>query len=108
MRPVLVCAKYPDAVYEEGATFSLPVFIVNDLAQDLGALEWTWVVQIDGRTVAGGVRETDISADSVTSVGEAETRLANAGKGTLILALSGGGVEETNSYDFVVTSRSRR
>jgi hypothetical protein len=80
---------------------------VNDLARDLGPLEWTWEVQIDGRTVAGGAGETEIPADSVTRVGEAETRLAGAGKGTLILRLSGDGVKETNSYDFVVTNRAR-
>jgi beta-mannosidase len=107
MRPVLVCARYPDAGYAEGATFSLPVFVVNDLARDLGLLEWTWEVQIDGRPVAGGAAEKEIRADSVTPVGEAETSLAGAGKGTLILGLSGDGVEETNSYDFVVRGRSR-
>jgi len=107
MRPVLACAKYPDAGYAEGATFSLPVFVVNDLARDLGPLEWTWEVQIDGRTVAGGAGETEIPADSVTRVGEAETRLAYAGNGTLILALSGDSLKERNTYDFVVTSRAR-
>jgi beta-mannosidase len=108
MRPVLVCAKYPDAGYAEGATFSLPLFVVNDLGRDLGPLEWTWEVQVDGRKVAGGEGETEIPADSVTLLGGAETRFANAGKGTLILALYGNGIKETNSYDFVVTSRSRR
>jgi hypothetical protein len=81
---------------------------VNDLARDLGPLEWTWEVQLDGRTVAGGAGETAIPADSVTQVGEAETMLASAGNGILILALSGAGLKERNSYDFVVTSRSRR
>jgi beta-mannosidase len=108
MRPVLVCAKYPDASYAEGTTFSLPVFVVNDLTRDLGSLAWTWEMYIEGKMVARGSGETHIPADSVTRVGEANTRLAHVGKGTLILALSGAGVDETNAYDFVVTSRARR
>jgi beta-mannosidase len=108
MRPVLVCAKYPDAHYVKGATFSLPVFVINDLARELGPVEWTWEIWVDGRAIAGGVGETGIPADSVTAVGEAETTLSNTGKGTLILGLAGDGVKESNSYDFAVTSRSRR
>jgi beta-mannosidase len=108
MRPVLVCAKYPDAGYAEGAAFSLPVYVVNDLARDLGPLVWTWAVQIGGRTVAGGTGETEIPADSVTRVVEAETRLAFVGKGTLILGLSGDGVKEANAYEFAVTGPARR
>jgi beta-mannosidase len=108
MRPVLVCAKYPDAGYAEGAKFSLPVYVVNDLARDLGLLRWTWEVRVDGRTVAEGAGEMQIPAGSVTRVGGAKTKLAHAGKGTLILGLSGEGVEETNSYGFVVTSPARR
>jgi beta-mannosidase len=107
MRPVLVCAKYPNADYAEGATLSLPLFVVNDLARDLGPLEWTWEVQIGGRTVAGGAGTTEMPADAVARVGEAQTRLAYAGKGTLTLGLSGDGVKETNSYDLVVTSLAR-
>jgi beta-mannosidase len=105
MRPVLVCAKYPEADYAEGAMLSLPVFVVNDHARDLGPLDWTWEVWIDGEKVAGGGGETAIPADSVTRVGEARTRLAAAGKGTLTLGLSGDGVDEENSYDFLVTRR---
>jgi beta-mannosidase len=108
MRPVLVCAKYPDAGYAEGATFSLPVYVVNDLARELGPLEWTWEVQIDGDTVDRGLGETNVLADSVARLGEARTRLPRAGRATLNLGLYGDGVTETNSYDFVVTSRSRR
>jgi beta-mannosidase len=108
MRPVLVCAKFPDAGYAEGATISLPVFVVNDLARDLGTLDWTWEVQVDGRSVAGGAGETEIPADSVTRLGEAEARIAYAGNGTLVLALFGDGIKESNSYDFLVTSRPRR
>jgi beta-mannosidase len=105
MRPVLVCAKYPDAGYAEGATISLPVYVVNDLARELGPLEWTWEVRIGGDTVGRGSGKMGVPADSVALLGEARTRLPHAGKGTLILALSGDGLKETNSYDFVVTSR---
>jgi beta-mannosidase len=105
MRPVLVCAKYNEAEYAAGATFSLPLFVVNDLARDLGSLEWTWEVQMDGQTVARGFGESEIPADSVTRVGEARTRLSKAGKGTLTLGISGDGVGEKNAYEFVVTSR---
>jgi len=108
MRPVLVCAKYPEAGYTVGAMFSVPVFVVNDLARDLGLLVWSWVVRIDGETVAGGSGEAEIIADSVTRIGEARTNLSDVGKGTLILRLSGEGMEETNAYDFAVTSRARR
>ena len=108
MRPVLVCAKYPESGYSQGAIFSLPLFVVNDLARDLGQLEWTWEVQVVGETVARGSGETEIPADSVMRVGEARTRLVDAGKGTLTLSLSGDSVEQTNSYEFVVTSPARR
>ncbi len=108
MSPVLVCAEYPEAVYRVGTTFSLPLFVVNDLAHDLGPLEWTWEVQVDGETVTRGSGRTEIPADCVTRVGEAEVRLAGAGKGTLLLGLSGRGVGKTNAYDFSVTGGSRR
>ena len=87
---------------------SLPAFVVNDLARDLGPLAWTWEVRIDGKTVAHGSGDTDAPAASVTRLGNARTRLACAGKGTLILSLSGDGVSEKNSYDFAVRNRTRR
>jgi beta-mannosidase len=108
MRPVLVCAKYPDARYAAGDVFSLPIFVVNDLARDLGTLGWTWEVRIGGDTVGRGFGETDVPAGSVVRLGGARTELPAEGKGTLILGLSGDGVEEANAYEFVVTSRSRR
>ncbi len=105
MRPVLVCAKFPEASYAAGAILSLPVFVVNDLGRDLGPLQWTWEVRIDGQMVARDSGETEIPADAVTRIGEARTSLAGAGKGTLTLGLSGDGVSEENAYDFVVTGR---
>jgi beta-mannosidase len=108
MRPVLVCAKFPEASYPEGAMFSLPVSVVNDLARNLGPLRWSWEVRVDGQTVDRGSGETEVQADSVTRVGEANTRLTGPGNGTLILGLSGDGVSEKNAYDFAVTGRARR
>jgi beta-mannosidase len=108
MSPVLVCAEYPKEFYRAGTTFSLSLFVVNDLARDLGPLVWTWEVHIDGKKVDRGSEVTGIPADSVTRVGEARARLAEIGNGTLTLSLSGDGVDETNAYDFVVTERSRR
>ena len=42
MAPVLICAEYPEESYEAGATLSLPLFVVNDFAQDLGEVSWSW------------------------------------------------------------------
>ena len=78
---------------------------MNDLSRDLGPLEWTWEVEVDGETVAGGSGETEVPADSVRRVGEVKTMLSNAGKGVLTLSLSGDGVSEKNAYGFAVTSR---
>jgi beta-mannosidase len=108
MRPVLVCAKYPDAQYTAGDELRLPIFVVNDLALHLGTLGWTWEVRVDGNILDRESGETAVPADSVVPLGEARTRPPEAGKGTLILELSGDGVKETNAYDFLVTSRSRR
>ena len=108
MRPVLLCAKYPDAQYTAGDELRLPVFVVNDLARHLGTLGWTWEVRVDGNILDRGSGETSVPADSVVPLGTARTRLPKEGKGTLILGLSGDGVKETNAYDFLVTSRSRR
>ena len=105
MRPVLVCAKYPEADYRVGATFSLPLFVVNDLARDLGPLEWNWEVHVDGGKSAHGSGETVVPADSVMRIGEAKTRLSGAGRATLTLGLSCDGVSEKNAYEFVITGR---
>jgi beta-mannosidase len=107
MSPVLVCAQYPGECYAAGTAFSLPLFVVNDFARDLGRLDWTWELYLDGAGVARGSGETEIPADSVTRVGEARARLPEAGRATLVLRLSGEGVDETNTYDFIVTDRRR-
>jgi len=108
MRPVLVCARYPDGDYKEGAMFSVPLFVVNDLARELGQLEWAWELRVEGGKLARGSGATVVPADSVVRLGEARARLVGAGRATLTLMLSGDGVDETNDYGFVVTGGSGR
>ena len=79
------------------------MFIVNDLARDLGPLEWDWDLYLDGASVARGSGETEVPADSVTRVGETRARLPGVGRATLVLRLSGEGVDESNTYEFDVT-----
>jgi beta-mannosidase len=107
MSPILVCAQYPDESYAAGTAFSLPLFVVNDFARDLGRLDWTWELYLDGGSVARGSGVTEIPADSVTRIGEAKARFSEKGRATLVLRLSGEGVDETNTYDFIVTDRHR-
>ena len=108
MRPVLVCARYPDVAYDEGTTLSVPLFVVNDLARDLGPLEWAWELRIEGEKLARGSGTTLVPADSIVNLGEARTRIVGEGRASLALKLSGNGVDETNDYGFVVTGGSGR
>jgi hypothetical protein len=108
MEPVLICAEYPEEGYAAGTEISLPLYVVNDLARALGALEWIWEIQLGGKTLASGAGETEIPGDSVTRVGEAQARLSAAGAATLVLGLTGAGVNETNAYGFLVTAGARR
>ena len=107
MSPVLVCAEYPDVSYAAGTTVSLPLYVVNDFARDLGPLRWAWEISVEGGTVAAGSGETKVSADSVTRLGEARARLADAGRATLYLRLFGDGVDEATAYEFAVKGRVR-
>jgi len=108
MRPVLVCAEYPDESYTVGTTVSLPLFVVNDFVRDLGPLRWDWEISVEGVDLASGSGETEIPGDSALRVGEARARLAEAGRVALYLTLSGEGVDETNTYGFEVTQPVRR
>jgi beta-mannosidase len=108
MRPVLVCAHYPNESYDEGAMFSVPLFVVNDLARELGPLEWAWELRIEGEKLARGSGTTVVPADSVMHLGKARASLAGAGHATLALKLSGDDVDETNDYSFAVTGGSGR
>ena len=42
MSPVLICAEYPEERYEVGDRLSLPLFVVNDFARELGRVSWDW------------------------------------------------------------------
>jgi beta-mannosidase len=108
MRPVLVCAEYPDESYTVGTTVSLPLFVVNDLVRGLGRLRWDWEISVEGVDLASGSGETEIPGDSALRVGEARARLAETGRVALYLTLSGEGVDETNTYGFEVTQPVRR
>ncbi len=107
MSPVLVCAEYPGESYAKGTSLLLPLFVINDFARDLGSLEWTWDLYLDGARIARGAGEMEMPADSVRRIGQARAKLSDAGNATLVLGLSGEGVEETNSYEFTVTDRRR-
>jgi len=107
MRPVLVCAEYPNDNYATGKTLSLPLYVINDFVRDLGPLEWSWELYVEGGAVARGSGKTKIPGDSVIRVGEAKAKLSGLGKATLVLKLSGERVDETNTYDFSVTGHAR-
>jgi beta-mannosidase len=108
MKPVLICAEYPEEGYAAGTEVSLPLFVVNEFVRNLGPLQWGWEISVEGIPVARGSGETEISGDSVTRVGEARALLAEVGRATLYLRLAGDGMEETNAYEFDVTGRVRR
>ena len=81
---------------------------VNDLARDLGPLEWAWELRVEGRKLARGSGAKVVPADSVIRLEEARARLVGTGRATLALKLFGNGVDETNDYGFVVTGGSGR
>ena len=74
MAPVLICAEYPEESYEAGAALSLPLFVVNDLARDLGEVSWSWELLLGESTIARGEGEAEIAGDSVVRIGEARVR----------------------------------
>ena len=59
MAPVLICAEYPEESYEAGAALSLPLFVVNDLARDLGEVSWSWELLLGESTIARGEGDGD-------------------------------------------------
>jgi beta-mannosidase len=108
MEPVLICAEYPNESYATGTSVSFPLYVVNDFVRDLGPLEWAWDIQVEGGTLARGSGTREIPGDSVTRLGEAKGGLSVVGKATLVLKISGQGVNGTNTYDFSVTSHAHR
>jgi beta-mannosidase len=87
MSPVLICAEYPKQRYEVGEQVSLPLYIINDLSQELGQVRWQWEVLVGDSSVASGEGETSVPKDSVVRVGEAVTALPAPGSAILRLRL---------------------
>jgi beta-mannosidase len=108
MNPVLICAEYPRESYKAGTKLSLPLFIVNDLAQGLGGVSWSWELLLGGASVARGDGQTEIPADSVLKVGKAMATLPGSGSAILRLRLFGDGVTASNEYEFTVGHPGRR
>jgi beta-mannosidase len=107
MSPVLICAEYPKQGYEVGEQLSLPLYIINDLSQELGKVRWEWEVLVGDSSVASGEGETSVPKDSVVRVGEAVTALPAPGSAILRLRLVG---EDpiSNEYRFSVSTSARK
>jgi beta-mannosidase len=106
MSPVLICAEYPKQRYEPGETISLPLYIVNDLSQELGQLRWDWEVLVGDSGVASGTGQTRVTEDCVVRVGEAAATLPAPGPAILRLRLFG---EDpvSNEYEFLVSTSAK-
>jgi beta-mannosidase len=108
MAPVLICAEYPEESYEAGAVLSLPLFVVNDLARDLGEVSWSWELLLGESTMARGGGETEIARDSVVRIGEARAALPAPGDAVLVLRLSGREASASNRYGFRISESGCR
>jgi beta-mannosidase len=108
MNPVLICAEYPRETYEAGARISLPLFVVNDLARELGEVSWSWELLLAGSSVARGDGQAEILADSVVEVGKVVATLPASGSALLRLQLRGEEVSAGNRYGFTVSHPGRR
>ena len=106
MSPVVICAEYPKQRYEVGEQVSLPLYIINDLSQELGQVRWEWEVLVGDSSVASGEGETSVPKDSLVRVGEAVTALPASGSAILRLRLIG---EDpiSNEYRFSVSTSTR-
>lgn len=102
MNPVLICAEYPQGNYEVNATISLSLFVVNDLARELGEVNWVWELLIGGSRSARGGGQTQVPGDSVLRIGEVVATLPSSGFALLRLRLFADGVSARNEYEFKV------
>lgn len=107
MSPLLFCAGYPEEAYRAGETLDLPLFVVNDLARDLGGLDWRWALTLDGEEVAREEGTVAVPADSVVIPGRVRVALPRTGRAELRLQLSGS-LEAENLYRFTVTPASKK
>src|SRR5918994_1002423 len=106
MSPVLICAEYPQERYEVGEQVSLPLYIINDLSQELGQVRWEWELLVGGSSAAQGRGETKVPKDSVVRIGEAVATLPGPGSAILRLRLFRED-PTSNEYRFSVSTSAK-
>jgi beta-mannosidase len=106
MSPVLFCAEYPKERYEVGEQVSLPLYIINDLSQELGQVRWEWELLVGGSSAAQGRGETKVPKDSVVRIGEAVATLPGPGSAILRLRLFRED-PTSNEYRFSVSTSAK-
>ncbi len=109
MAPVLVCAEYPEESYEAGAALSLPLFVVNDLARDLGEVSWSWELLLGESTMARGEGETEIAARFGGEDRGSQGRAPCSGRRPCSCCVyRGGRRRRRNRYGFRISESGRR
>jgi beta-mannosidase len=103
MKPVLICAEYPQERYSVGERVSLSLFIINDLSRELDGVSWDWQLLVGGSCADSGGGKTRIPKDSVLRIGEAVATLLAPGPAVLRLRLFGEEGPLSNEYEFVVS-----
>src|ERR671921_504420 len=102
MSPVLICAEYPKECYEVGETISLPLYIINDLSQELGRVRWEWEMLVGESNITHGKGETRVPQDSVLKIAEAVATLPAPGPAILRLRLYSEEGPLHNEYEFSI------
>ena len=108
MNAILICMEYPQENYEVGTEISLPLFVVNDLARELGEMRWDWELLLGESSIASGGGQAEIPADSALKVGRLVATLPASGSALLRLRLFGEEVTARNEYEFTVGHPGRR
>jgi beta-mannosidase len=104
MSPLLICAEYPQQRYEVGETISLPLYIINDLEEELGRVRWEWEVLVGESSVARGEGETRVPQDSVVRIAEAVAAPPAPGRAMLRLRLYSEEGPMHNEYEFSIST----
>src|SRR5215211_3334815 len=104
MSPLLICAEYPQQRYEVGETISLPLYIINDLEEELGRVRWEWEVLVGESSVACGEGETRVPQDSVVRIAEAVAAPPAPGRAMLRLRLYSEEGPIHNEYEFSIST----
>jgi beta-mannosidase len=107
MSPVLICAEYPQQRYEVGETIFLPLYIINDLSQELGRVRWEWEMLLGESSIASGEGESRVPQDCVVRVGEAVATLSAPGPAKLRLRLCSEEGPLQNEYEFSIGTSAR-